>query len=125
GEIGLAGGEDVLPFTLRWRPKTLVDGAEFQLDKQRGRPRIAVQRIRTNSSAPWARWLEAAPVPRELVCLDSLSTIACDDSDRLWALLALVSSVAMNRYHRLRPTDVNVKPSAPRELPVPQEPLRE
>jgi hypothetical protein len=38
----------------------------------------------------------------------------------LWALLALVSSVALNRFHRLRTTDVNVKPSALRELPVPR-----
>jgi hypothetical protein len=121
-EVGLAGGEDVTPFALRWRPKTLLHGARLQalVDRQRGRPRVCIQRIRTNSRAPWARWLEAAPVPPELVCLDSLSTLASDDPDRLWALLALVSSVAMNRYHRLRTTDVNVKPSALRELPVPQ-----
>jgi hypothetical protein len=126
GEVGLAGGEDVTPFALRWRPKTLLDGAPLQalVDRQRGRGRVCVQRIRTNSAAPWARWLEAAPVPPDLVCLDSLSTLACDDEDRLWALLALVSSVAMNRYHRLRTTDVNVKPSALRELPVPRELLR-
>src|SRR5205823_183345 len=127
GETGLAGGEDVTPFALRWRPKTLLDAARLQplVDRQRGRPRVGIQRIRTNSAAPWARWLEAAPVPPQLVCLDSLSTLACDDPDRLWALLALVSSVALNRWHRLRTTDVNVKPSALRELPVPRELLRD
>jgi SAM-dependent methyltransferase len=127
GEVGLAGGEDVVPFALRWRPKTLLHGAPLQklVERQRGSARICVQRIRTNSTAPWARWLEAAPVPAELVCLDSLSTLACADEERLWALLALVSSVAMNRYHRLRTTDVNVKPSALRELPVPHGLLRE
>ena len=126
GEVGLLGGEDVTPFALRWRPKTLLDGAPLQalVDRQRGRGRVCVQRIRTNSAAPWARWLEAAPVPPELDCLDSLSTQACEDEDRLWALLALVSSVAMNRYHRLRTTDVNVKPSALRQLPAPRDLLR-
>jgi hypothetical protein len=81
---------------------------------------VCVQRIRTNSRAPHARWLEAAPVPPDLVCLDSLSTLSCDDSDRLWALLALLGSVALQRYHRLRTTDVNVKPALLRELPVPR-----
>jgi hypothetical protein len=126
GEVGLVGGEDVLPYALRWRPKTLLDGAPLQalVERQRGRARIGIQRIRTNSSLPWARWLEAAPVPPPLVCLDSLSTLFSAEEERLWALLALVSSVAMNRYHRLRTTDVNVKPSALRGLPVPRGLLR-
>lgn len=120
-ELGLIGGEDIVPYALRWRPKALVDGASLRplVERQVGVPRVAVQRIRTNSQAPWARWLEAAPVPAERVCLDSLSTLAAP-ADLLWALLALVQSVAMQRYHRLRTTDVNVKPSALRELPVPR-----
>ena len=111
-----------MPFGLRWRPKTLVDAAPLSalVARQKGRPRVAIQRIRTNAQAPWARWLEAALVPPERVCLDSLSTLACDSNDLLWALLGLVSSVALNRFHRLRTTDVNVKPSALRELPVPR-----
>ena len=122
GETGLVGGEDILPFALRWKPKTLRDAAPLArlVERQVGRERVAIQRIRTNAQAPWARWLEAAMVPRELVCLDSISTLFCDDVDRLWALLGLVSSVALNRYHRLRTTDVNVKPALLRELPVPR-----
>jgi tRNA1(Val) A37 N6-methylase TrmN6 len=119
----LCGGEDVVPFALRWREKRLVHAtprlsrlAEAQL----GRPRIAIQRIRTNSSEPWARWLEAAPVAPGMVCLDSLSTLATPEHELLWALLGLCNSVALNRWHRLRTTDVNVKPSALRELPVPR-----
>jgi predicted RNA methylase len=123
GEAGLAGGEDVLPYALRWKPKSLVSPtpplAEL-VRRQLGRPRIAVQRIRTNSTAPHARWLEAAPVPSELVCLDSLSTLCCADGDRLWALLAVLGSVALQRYHRLQTTDVNVKPASLRELPAPR-----
>ncbi|HZR08776.1 MAG TPA: N-6 DNA methylase [Myxococcales bacterium] len=122
GEIPLVGGEDVIPYGLRWRPKTLVRPEPLRslVARQLGVARIAVQRIRTNAQAPWARWLEAAMVPGEMVCLDSLSTLACPAPDRLWALLALVQSVALQRYHRLRTTDVNVKPGALRELPAPR-----
>ena len=121
-EIGLVGGEDVLPYALRWKPKTLLRPEPLRalVQRQLGSPRVAVQRIRTNAQAPWARWLEAAMVPTDLVCLDSLSTLASPDGERLRALLALVQSVALQRYHRLRTTDVNVKPSALRELPVPR-----
>ena len=117
------GGEDVVPFALRLRPKALrapTAALHALAGRQLGRPRVCVQRIRTNSSAPHARWLEAAPVPPELVCLDSLSTLWCEDGDRLWALLGLLGSVALQRYHRLRTTDVNVKPAVLRELPAPR-----
>jgi hypothetical protein len=122
GEAGLLGGEDIVPYGVRWRPKTLLHPQPLSrlVERQQGTRRIAVQRIRTNAQAPWARWLEAAPVPDGLVCLDSLSTIACPGEDRLWALLALVQSVPLQRCHRLRTTDVNVKPGALRELPVPR-----
>ena len=102
GEIALLGGEDVIPYGLRWRPKTLVRPEPLRAlaGRQLGVPRIAVQRIRTNAQAPWARWLEAAMAPGAMVCLDSLSTLASPDPDRLWALLALVQSVALQRYHR-------------------------
>ena len=123
GEVALVGGEDVVPFALCLRPKALrapTSQLRALAERQLGRPRVCVQRIRTNSRAPHARWLEAAPVPPDLVCLDSLSTLSCDDADRLWALLAVLGSVALQRYHRLRTTDVNVKPAALRELPVPR-----
>ena len=127
GEVALVGGEDVVPFALRLRPKAL-SAPTAQLcalaERQLGQARVCVQRIRTNSRAPHARWLEAAPVPPDLVCLDSLSTLSCDDRDRLWALLAVLGSVALQRYHRLRTTDVNVKPAVLRELPAPRALLR-
>jgi predicted RNA methylase len=122
GEIGLIGGEDIVPYALRWRPKTLLDPAPLArlVDRQLGSERVAVQRIRTNALVPWARWLEAAFVGGDRVCLDSLSTLSCSDPDRLWALLGFIQAVPLQRYHRLRTTDVNVKPSALRELPVPR-----
>ncbi len=126
GAIPLCGGEDLVPFQLRAeRPKWLREPTPELLrlvQKQRGTARVAIQRIRTNAAAPWVRWLEAAPVPPEIVCLDSLSTLSAlapGDDDLLHALLALCGSVALNRFHRLRTTDVNVKPSALALLPVP------
>ena len=122
GSIALCGGADVVPFALRWRKKHLAAPTPGQLrlcERQR-EPRVALQRIRTNAQVPWARWLEAAPVPPGVVCLDSLSTLASPDAGLLWALLGLCGSVAWNRWHRLRTTDVNVKPAALRELPAPR-----
>jgi predicted RNA methylase len=121
----LVGGEEIEPFHLKPTQKWLRDPTpELRklAAKQLGRPRVAIQRIRTNAAVPWARWLEAAWVTGELICLDSLSTLATasDQEDLLWALLALVGSVAMNRYHRLQTTDVNVKPSQLRTLPAPR-----
>jgi hypothetical protein len=124
GEIAL---EDVVPFALRLCAKTLrapTGQLRSLADRQLGRPRICIQRIRTNSRVPYARWLEAAPVGPGLVCLDSLSTVACADESLLWALLALLNCVALQRYHRLRTTDVNVKPALLRELPVPRSLIR-
>jgi hypothetical protein len=122
--VPLLGGEDVVPFAVRWKPKFLRASSLQELgplaEKQRGKPRVAIQRIRTNSQQPWARWLEAAMCPPETVCLDSLSTLACEDDELLWALLGVVGSVALDRVHRLRTTDVNVKPSVLRELPAPR-----
>jgi hypothetical protein len=54
------------------------------------------------------------------VCLDSISTLAWEGDERLWALLGLVCSTPMNRYHRLRTTDVNVKPALLASLPLPR-----
>ena len=125
GAIPLCGGEDVVPFGLRLRSKHLAapTGALLRLAaRQQGTPRVAVQRIRTNAAAPWARWLEAAEVPAEMVCLDSITTLFAppDAPALLPCLVGLCGSVAWNRWHRLRTTDVNVKPASLRELPLPR-----
>src|SRR5207302_1136636 len=51
GESGLVGGEDVVPYALRWRPKTLLDPEPLLalVRRQLGTARVAVQRIRTNA----------------------------------------------------------------------------
>ncbi|TMA22159.1 MAG: hypothetical protein E6J85_05565 [Deltaproteobacteria bacterium] len=56
GEIALCGGEDVLPYSLRLRPKALCEPTSALRAlalRQIGKERIAVQRIRTNSRKPW------------------------------------------------------------------------
>src|SRR6266852_1272926 len=58
GEVALVGGEDVVPFALRLRPKALrAPTAQLRAlaERQLGRPRVCVQRIRTNSRAPHTR----------------------------------------------------------------------
>jgi SAM-dependent methyltransferase len=125
GAIPLCGGEDVVPFGLRLRPKHLASptGGLLRLAaRQQGTPRVAVQRIRTNAAAPWARWLEAAEVPAGMVCLDSITTLFAPPGAPalLPGLVGLCGSVAWNRWHRLRTTDVNVKPASLRELPLPR-----
>src|SRR5205823_3092300 len=55
GEIALVGGEDVVPFALRLRPKALcAPTGELRAlaARQLGQPRICIQRIRTNSRVP-------------------------------------------------------------------------
>ena len=52
-------GSGTQPLPQIWRPEL-----------RPWRPRVAVQRIRTNSTASWARWLEAALCPPDAVCLD-------------------------------------------------------
>ncbi len=125
GGVPLLGGEDIVPFGLRYKPKHLPAESAALLarlvGRQLGSPRVAIQRIRTNSGQSFARWLEAALCPPERVCLDSITTLAWPgDEERLSALLGLVCSTAMNRYHRLRTTDVNVKPSLLKSLPLPR-----
>jgi predicted RNA methylase len=116
----LVGGEDVQRWGLRWREKHLRADRVARIAEaarsQRAMARIAVQRIRTNSTDPDARWLEAAPVPRDAVCLDSLSWIAGADLPRA---LAALNARLLNRYYRLHWTDVNVKPAFLRLLPAP------
>jgi len=116
------GGEDIVPFGSRWKPKYLVDLDErlsAAAAEQIGKRKLAVQRIRTNSKDPWSRWLEVGLASAEAVCLDSVTFLTADEEELLWFALGLLSSTPMNQYHRLVTTDVNVKPTFLRRLPVP------
>lgn len=123
----LVGGEDLEAYDRSWRPKVLRHPDEFrrQLSRQLGRCTVGIQRIRTNSSQPWRRWLEAAPLAAHEAGLDSLSLVADARSQArlspaLLALLGLLNSSVLNRWYRLTFTDVNVKPTYLVELPSPR-----
>lgn len=121
GVAQLVGGEDVEPYALRVKPKWLVEFAKEHATnarRQRG-PRVAVQRIRTNSARPSARWLEAAPVLDGALCLDSLTAIAAHDVADAHALTAWLCSAPVNRVYKLHFTDVNVRPATLSTLPLP------
>jgi hypothetical protein len=123
GAVPLLGGRDLDAYDRHVRPKHLALPEEFarSVQRQRGRLKLGVQRIRTNSRLPWRRWVEAAPVLPDEVGLDSLSLIACraEHEDALWALLGVLCSSVVNHWYRLTFTDVNVKPTYLSELPLP------
>jgi hypothetical protein len=128
GEYPVVGGQDLDAFDRHVTPRHLVHPDELRpkFERQHGRWKLGVQRIRTNSTHTWRRWIEAAPVEPHELGLDSLTLISSrNDDDRLWALLGVLSSSVLNRWYRLTFTDVNVKPSYLRELPIPplEEPL--
>lgn len=131
GSVPLVGGEDFDAFDRRWRPKSLVNPATFSrlVARQRGRWKVGIQRIRTNSRVPWRRWVEAAPLRPEEVGLDSLTLLAAPHPpsgpeaalpEPLLGLLGVLNSSVLNRWYRLTYTDVNVKPAYLSELPVPE-----
>ncbi len=126
GAVPLIGGLDFDAFDRHVAPRHLAQPETFArlVAAQRGRWKVGIQRIRTNSRLPWRRWLEGALLSPGEVGLDSLTLIAHDASgealsDELCALLGVVNSSILNRWYRLAFTDVNVKPVYVRELPVP------
>ena len=127
GALPLIAGRDFDAYDRAPAPRHLHDAAPFlsALRKQQGRWKIGIQRIRTNSSVPWRRWVEAVLLEPGEVGLDSLTLIADRDatgdapSDALLSLLGVLNSSLLNRWYRLTFTDVNVKPIYVESLPVP------
>lgn len=128
--LALVSGGDLVAYDRHWRPKYLYPPPEHQeriarlVKRQHGHWRLGVQRVRTNSSATWRRWLEVAPLGPDEIGLDSLTLISDSESTqamspRLLALLGVLNSSILNRWYQLSFTDVNVKPSHLRLLPVP------
>lgn len=126
GAVPLVGGADIEAFDRRASTKHLADPSKFErsVAVQAGRAKLGVQRIRTNSSVPWRRWLEAAPVGADEIGLDSLTLLApksrsAELDDETCALLGVLSSSVLNRWYRLSFTDVNVKPAYLKDVPIP------
>lgn len=126
GAVPLVGGADIEAFDRRASTKHLTDPSKFERNVavQRGRAKLGIQRIRTNSRIPWRRWIEAAPLAANEVGLDSLTLLASKSpspelDDETCALLGVLSSSLLNRWYRLSFTDVNVKPAYMRDVPIP------
>jgi hypothetical protein len=129
GLVPLIAGRDFDAFDRHPTARHLKNVAPFQstLSRQRGRWKIGIQRIRTNSQLSWRRWVEAALLQPDEVGLDSLTLVADplldqgapDPSAALLGLLGVLSSSVLNRWYRLTFTDVNVKPAYVTAIPVP------
>jgi methylase of polypeptide subunit release factors len=128
GTPRLVAGRDLEAYDRRVAPRYLRDPGSFStnLARQSGRWKLGVQRIRTNSTTSWRRWVEAAPVRPEEIGLDSLTLIADrttgekgEPSNALLHLLGVLNSSFLNRWYRLTFTDVNVKPVYLAGIPVP------
>ncbi len=129
GAIPLIGGLDFDAFDRRVTDRHLASAPAFErvVARQRGRWKIGIQRIRTNSRVSWRRWLEAALVEPGEVGLDSLTLVAERGrperlTDPLCALVGVLNSSLVNRWYRLSFTDVNVKPVYVERLPIPRLP---
>jgi hypothetical protein len=124
GEVPVVGGGDLEPFDRRPSRRHLIVTERFSraVARQLGRPKIALQRIRSNAKASWRRWLEAALCARDEVGLDSLTLVAACEAteDELLGLLGVLNSSLLNRWYKLTYTDVNVKPAYVTDLPVPK-----
>lgn len=126
GSIPIVGGRDLEAYDRRPASRHLIEPRAFEarLAGQRGRAKLGVQRIRTNSRLSWRRWLEAAPLEANEIGLDSLTLLARKGSDEtldddMCCLLGALSSSFLNRWYRLSFTDVNIKPAYLATLPVP------
>jgi hypothetical protein len=127
GATPLVGGLDLDAYDRRVTPKHLTppDGFARLVAKQRGRWKIGIQRIRTNSRTSWRRWLEAALVAPDETGLDSLTLLAergdpaAGPGEALLCALGVLNSSLLNRWYRLGFTDVNVKPVYVARLPLP------
>jgi hypothetical protein len=128
--VPLLGGLDFEAFDRHVTARHLVTPDAFArpVQRQRGRWKIGIQRIRTNSAVPWRRWVEAALVTPDEVGLDSLTLIAesaekqgdsAQPPASLLALLGVLNSSLLNRWYKLTFTDVNVKPLYVARVPVP------
>lgn len=126
GAVPLMAGRDLGAFDRRKSSCSLVTSAPFSVavDRQVGRWKIGIQRIRTNSKLPWRRWVEAALLEPDEVGLDSLTLVAdppggVAPSEALLHALGVLNSSVLNRWYRLTFTDVNVKPRYIESVPIP------
>jgi hypothetical protein len=120
----IARGSNIERYFFNWTPEFLIT--------QQGLPdsyfdeniinsqKIIIQYVRTNSTDPNCRWLEATLIEdKGFVPLNSTSFLSKGSVEiDLKCLLAVISSTLLNKYYKDHYTDVNVKPLYLGELPI-------
>ena len=122
--LKIARGSNIERYLFNWSPEYLLskDGlpasyfAEAELKEK-----IILQYVRTNSTNPKSRWLEACLIEENnFVPLNSTSFLYDKNNTvSLKYVLVVLSSYLLNYYYKAHYTDVNVKPLYLAKLPIP------
>jgi hypothetical protein len=122
----IARGSNIERYYFNWTPEYLktqegLPTSYFE-DEIINSPKIIIQYVRTNSTDPNCRWLEAALIEEDgFVPLNSTSFLYKGSTEiNLKCLLAIISSTLLNKFYKDHYTDVNVKPLYLGELPIPK-----
>lgn len=119
----LYGGSDIVPFRGYWEKKYLTSEqviSEEILKKSLKEEKVVVQRIRTNSKKNRRQWLEGNVISKGFVGLDSTTMIfQLNPHYNPYLICFLINSNLINAYYKLNFTDVNIKPSYLKHIPLP------
>lgn len=124
-KIKIARGSNIERYYFNWKPEYLITKInlpnsyfeEYLLSS----PKIIIQYVRTNSTDPKSKWIEASLIEESnFVPLNSTSFVynKTNETD-LKFLLAILSSTILNHYYKAHYTDVNIKPIYLSNLPIP------
>ncbi len=124
GLFKVVEGKNIIRYHVNPKTKYLKDKSNLSdsfIAKEFPAPKVLIQYVRSNTLDVDARWLECAYIDEPCVPLNSLNYITkkTDDYDIKYSL-AVLNSFLMNRYYRLRYTDVNVKTKYVAGLPIPR-----
>jgi hypothetical protein len=123
----IARGSNIERYYFNWTPEYLktfegLPNSYFE-DEIINSSKIIIQYVRTNSTDPNCRWLEATLIEEDgFVPLNSTSFLYKGSTEiDLKCLLGIISSTLLNKFYKDHYTDVNVKPLYLGELPIPKE----
>jgi hypothetical protein len=122
--LKIARGSNIERYFFNWNPEYLLskDGLpNSYFTNAELKEKIILQYVRTNSTDPKSRWLEACLIEdNNFVPLNSTSFLYNKSNTiSLKYLLVVLSSHLLNYFYKAHYTDVNVKPLYLAKLPVP------
>lgn len=119
----IVSGADIIPFIFNWHPKYLVDSSivsDELLERVRSESKIIIQRVRTNSKRNDCQWVESNIFPNNYLGLDSTTMIFQNSKQySIYFLVFLLNSKLLNSYYKMNFTDVSIKPTYLKKLPLP------